>query len=587
MESTAAGPDGMRLSAGEMSQAAAELLAQQSERRKRGRPPVSSAGSVAGGSMASSVDSGQPAEGAEGAEKKRKVATAVPTGGTVNVVAAKKAAAALIRESPTYKRLIDVEERIDLAIMRKQQDIKDALKTQSYTTTRTFRLYLFNTYRSQENWNGEEPVVTDSTTSDENANRTESVTTRESEDPVNATGDLPSWSLRIQGQLLPATVEVKETPVVSKMEECPVDQADPSEQAAHSSAGAMAPGDGSTPSVQVQTPKALPTSMEQTGQEPPQSMPPAPPPPYVPPVQARTESGTSHRFTDVFRKIVIELDRSMYADRNLIEWNRHEKEAPADGIELTRPGEKNCKVTVFLYVDHKPDRFKLSLTLARLVGVRQDTRSGVFMAVWQYIKKLKLQCVDDRTSIRVDSGLKTLMPASYLNLATIKLQQLFEVVKMHMGPPDPIQIEYNIKLSGNVVDNQDCYDIQVDLPDDGLKESAQSAGIFGLAYPNSAEFVALNDKHLEALEQVGYHKRRREFFESFCADPIGFINDLIMSQTRDLKVIAGTTGRNPEEERRSSYYQQQWVHEAIPRYLLRKAISDASRKVNENAGESR
>jgi chromatin remodeling complex protein RSC6 len=583
-----AAPDGVRLTAGEMSQAAAELLTQQSERRKRGRPPMSAGGSAGGGSMASSVDSGQAADGSESAEKKRKVANGTATGGTVNVAVAKKAAAALIRESPTYKRLIDVEERIDLAIMRKQQDIKDALKTKSYTTTRTFRLYLFNTYRSQENWNGEEPMVTDSAVSDENANNTESVTTRDSEERPNATGDVPSWSLRIQGQLLPPTVEQKE-PIAVVAEHT---GANLTSTAGHSvpAGGSLAAPEARDLTVQTNVTQAGPDLSEPTKQEQPvqealpSPPPPPPPPPYVPPVQARPDGGKTQRFTDVFRKIVIELDREVYRDRNLIEWNRNEKETPADGIELTRPGEKECKVTVFLYVDHKPERFKVSLGLSRLIGVRQDTRSGIFMAIWQYIKKLKLQCADDRASVRIDSGLKTLMPAAFVNFATIKLHQLFEVVKMHMGPADAIQIEYNVKLSGNVVDNQDCYDVQVDLPDDALKESAQAAGIFGLTYPNSAEFIALNDKHTEALELLGFHKRRREFFESFCADPIGFINDLIMSQTRDLKVIAGGTGRNPEEERRSSYYQQQWVHEAIPRYLLRKAISDASKKVNESAG---
>jgi SWI/SNF-related matrix-associated actin-dependent regulator of chromatin subfamily D len=214
------------------------------------------------------------------------------------------------------------------------------------------------------------------------------------------------------------------------------------------------------------------------------------------------------------------------------------------------------------------------------MSVRSDSRSGVFMAVWQYIKKAKLQCVDDRSSIRVDAGLRTLMPATHADHATIKLQQLFEVIKMHMGPPDPIQLEHTIKLSGNVVANQACYDIQVEVPDESLQESAKSAGVFGLTYPGSAEFVALNEKHLEALEQVAHHKRRRDFLEGFCANPVEFINHLILSQTRDLKVIAGSSGRNPEEERRASFYQQQWVHEAVPRYLLRKAIADAAKKTS-------
>eukprot|EP00173_Palmaria_palmata_P005224 Plantae.Rhodophyta-Palmaria_palmata.ctg8838.p1 GENE.Plantae.Rhodophyta-Palmaria_palmata.ctg8838~~Plantae.Rhodophyta-Palmaria_palmata.ctg8838.p1 ORF type:complete len:155 (-),score=33.89 Plantae.Rhodophyta-Palmaria_palmata.ctg8838:147-611(-) len=153
---------------------------------------------------------------------------------------------------------------------------------------------------------------------------------------------------------------------------------------------------------------------------------------------------------------------------------------------------------------------------------------------------------------------------------------------MHMGPPDPIQLDYTIKLSGSVVDNQACFDIKVDVPDESLQDSASGAGVFGLTYPNSSEFVVLGEKHVEALEKIAHHKRRRDFLEGFCSNPVEFINNLILSQTRDLKTIAGSSGRNPEEERRASFYQQQWVREAVPRYLLRKAIADTAKKASEN-----
>lgn len=114
-----------------------------------------------------------------------------------------------------------------------------------------------------------------------------------------------------------------------------------------------------------------------------------------------------------------------------------------------------------------------------------------------------------------------------------------------------------------------------------LSESAQKSGIFGLSFPQDVQYHALKEKHVEALEKIALHKRRRDFFINFCENPVEFINNLILSQTRDLKVIGGSTGRNPEEERKASFYQQQWVHEAIPRYLLRKAIADTAKKTAE------
>lgn len=590
-------PSGVRLTDGGISRAAAELLATNSDRRKRGRPA-----SVADGGYGYNAPPPLP-HPSRPAEPDRKRRHGGGPSQPVNVGVAKKAAAALIRESPTYKRLTDTEERIDLAIMRKQQDIKDALKSRSYTRSRTFRVYVFNTYRSQ-------PGNPDETSDDDGGESKGDSRARiggdDSESGDSFVGhkeaaaatahahgvpslELPSWSLRIQGQFLP------ESPVPSAPEAAAAGagvgaSSDPANVSV-AGAGMNADADGeANPERLVTDADVRPAPAANLGADgrtlsngdaSVDAGPFIPPPPPVPATPILL------RCTDVFKKIILELDKEVVPQNNLIEWNRADGEPASDGFELSRAGDIECKVRIFMYIDHKPERFKLSFVLSRLIGMKSDTRSGVFMAVWEYIKKSRLQCADDRTSVRVDQGLKTLMPATHADQPTIKLQQLFEVIKMHMCPPDPIQIEHAIKLSGNVVDNQACYDIQVEVPDETLQESARQAGTFGLTYPNSAEYVALNDKHLEALEQVAHHKRRREFLEGFCANPIEFINHLILSQTRDLKVIAGSSGRNPEEERRSSFYQQQWVHEAVPRYLLRKAIADAAKKTADETGVTR
>jgi chromatin remodeling complex protein RSC6 len=569
----AAAHHGVRLNDRSVGQAAAELLQSQSERRKRGRPPTHGQFGYAGAN--------QPASAAH-PEKRHATGGVSAPQPSVNVTVSKKAAAALIKESPTYKRLVETEERIDLAIMRKQQDIKDTLKTHSYTSTRVFRLYIFNTYRSQASQasavfdddensadadesgqgatsSGAENDITDALK--DSGDDWTNVDIDGGEDDVAQTPgpsvDCPSWSLRLQGQLLSlAQVPLDPSPGLDADNTCsPV-------------------ADGASPGAEARASTSLGNGMPSSST------------PHLTtfPSQSQLGENNSAKCTNVFRKIVIELDSDVYPESNIVEWNRNEAEPPADGIEISRGGDTECKATVLLYLDHKPERYKLSFVLSRLIGVKTDSRSGVFMAVWQYIKKMKLQCVDDRTSIRMDAGLQTLLSGTTTSAGVIKLQHLFEVIKMHMGPPDPIQIEFDIKLSGNVVDNQACYDIQIELPDDGLRESAASAGIFGLTYPRSAEFLALNDKHMEALEQVAYHKRRRDFLEGFCANPVDFINHVILSQTRDLKVIAGSSGRNAEEERRASFYQQQWVHEAVPRYLLRKAISDTAKKAAGGSG---
>lgn len=511
---------GVPLNERDVGRAAAEFLASSTERRKRGRVPT-----VNG----STLD-----------PPRKKLEMGGPR--HVDVSAARKSAIALMRESPSYKQLVEMEERLDLAIMRKQQDMKEALKSQYQTESRVFRLYLFNTYRSQP----------------EGAGVTEE--------------DVPSWSLRIQGQLLPKGEEpassVQKTPAEAANAQAPqqmrtIDEANSSAQVApisstvasgHAGTTAAAPAPGITGTNTGATSQHIASHGES------QSILAGPPP----------------KCSDIFKRIVIELDKELYPENNLIEWKRNDKEPSSDGFEISRAGSTEFSAKIFLYVDQKPERYRLSYALSRLLAVRTDTRSGIFSAVWQYVRKMRLQCVDDRTAVRLDDGLKTLLGPANAAVEVLKLQQLFSVVKSHMGPPEPLMIEYQVRLSGDVVDNQDCYDIQVDVQDTTLEESARKSGLFGLSFPPSANFKILNEKHLEALEKISQHKKRREYFEGFCSNPVQFINHLILSQTRDLKVLGGSTGRNPEEERRASFYQQQWVHEAVPRYLLRKAIADTA-----------
>lgn len=506
--------EGLRPEARDIGRAAADLLGPNSDRRKRSR--TSGIGSNGHGAYSTME---------------------APKNTSVHA----QAAAALARESPSYKRLVEMEERLDLAIMRKQQDIREALKTQAPVCKRVFRLYIFNTYRSQP---GKEGVTNE---------------------------DVPSWSLRIQGQLLPTAPPASHGGASARM------QAGSSSAMGNAGqAGGAANGLPAAPNAHMQAGAGQPgehhgmAGMAAHGGG------------YAgyPPIE---EPGSKLRTSDIFKRIVVELDNELYPENNLIEWKHNERDLASDGFEISRKGSEECRVRILLDVNHTPEVFKLSPQLASVLGLKSDTRAGIFVALWQYVKKNRLQCVDDRNAVRLDSGLKALLPSTAAAREHIRLASLYELAKTHMLLLEPLEVEYSIRLSGNVVDNQDVYDIQVNVEDRALQESAKKSGIFGLTFPVSAEYTALKEKHYEALAKIALHKRRRDFFEGFCKNPCEFINHLVLSQTRDLKVLGGSTGRNPEEERRASFYQQQWVHEAIPRYLLRKAIADTAKKTSESA----
>lgn len=507
---------------------AAEFMSSSSDRRKRARPST-----------------------AVPEPPRKKTAPS-----TINLEAARRSALDLVRESPSFKRLVDIEERLDLAIMRKQQAVKETLKADLQSEPRIFRLYVFNTFRAQPNPQPADPLPPDAP-----------------EPPPRPPGDVASWSLRIQGKLLPRG-DTSETPAAAEWRPHQPGAPLPGTQGATTSgvptstpgsntpaAGrpGTAPGSGSTGSNAQGAAAAVGAISGNGGAD-----------------AGGVLGGHIPKCSDVFSRIVVELDKELYPSNNLIEWKRSEREPSCDGFEISRAGSKEFTARIYLYVDHKPTRYRVSDVLARLIGVQSETRSGIFSSMWQYVKKNRLQCVDDRTAVRLDAGLKTLLGPNNTRVEVVKLQQLFAIVKNHMGVPDPLILEYDVKLGGDVVDNQECYDIHVNVTDISSLESARQAGVFGMGLQQSAEYDALTEKHLSALEKIEVHRKRRDFFEGFCANPVQFINHLILSQTRDLKVMSGSTGRNPEEERRSGFYQQQWVHEAVPRYLLRKAIADTA-----------
>lgn len=528
-------PSHLSMNEGDISKAAAEFLTASSERRKRSRASI-------GGS----------------AELARKRGAMQPIDGEL----ARKSTMALMQESPSFKRLVELEGQLDLAIMRKQTTLTELLKTETQSESRIFRLYIFNTYRSQPGTDGVTP------------------------------DDVGSWSLRIQGKLLPkgdgAASDSVPPAVLNSVDVSSGTAATTGTGAGmkttliSSTANGIGGNGTNTTNASASVSNSqfaqriLNTNMADGASNGPGGS----------TENTSVITGEEPRCSDVFNRIVVELDKEIYPKNNVIEWKRGERENACDGFEISRAGSQEFVAKIYLFVDHKPARYRLSADLARIIGSQYETRSGVFSSIWQYVKKHRLQCVDNRTAVRLDDGLKSLLGPSNKNLRTVKTHSLFSILKNHMGPAEPLRIEYEVRLSGDVVDNQDCYDIHVHVADMSMLELARKTGVFGLPVTNSSEYEALNERHLQALEKIAYHKKRREFFEGFCADPVQFINHLILSQTRDLKVLGGSTGRNPEEERRTGFYQQQWVHEAVPRYLLRKAIADTAEDTTENGLKS-
>jgi SWI/SNF-related matrix-associated actin-dependent regulator of chromatin subfamily D len=124
------------------------------------------------------------------------------------------------------------------------------------------------------------------------------------------------------------------------------------------------------------------------------------------------------KFSHFFKAITVELDRNkdIHPEGNIIEWrkpapNAHPGTAPQgpaefDGFEFERKGDENVNCTIKLVRDEVPDRFHLSPALGDLLDTKEDTRAGIVMGIWEYVRINGLQDPDERRTINCDANLK-------------------------------------------------------------------------------------------------------------------------------------------------------------------------------------
>uniref|UniRef100_A0AAX7TDZ1 DM2 domain-containing protein n=1 Tax=Astatotilapia calliptera TaxID=8154 RepID=A0AAX7TDZ1_ASTCA len=241
-------------------------------------------------------------------------------------------------------------------------------------------------------------------------------------------------------------------------------------------------------------------------------------------------------------------------------WHRMPTTQETDGFQVKRPGDVNVKCTLLLMLDHQPPQYKLDPRLARLLGVHTQTRASIMQALWLYIKNNKLQDSHEKEYINCNRYFRQIFGCPRMRFSEIpmKLAGLLQ-------HPDPIIINHVISVDPNDQKKTACYDIDVEV-DDPLKGQMNS---FLSSTTNQQEIAALEMKIHETIEYINQLKTERDFMLSFSNNPQEFIKDWLKSQSRDLKLMTDVTG-NPEEERRTEFYHEPWVPEAVGRYVYSK-----------------
>jgi len=255
------------------------------------------------------------------------------------------------------------------------------------------------------------------------------------------------------------------------------------------------------------------------------------------------------KFSSFFKKITIYLDQTLYPDNHVILWENSRSPAFHEGFEVERKGDKEFTAIIRLEMNYVPEKFRLSAALTQALGLEVETRARVVTALWHYVKVKKLQDPNDPSVFNCDPALRKVFTEEKVKFAAApsKLAQ-------HLSPLQPIHLEHRIKLSGNNPSGQMCYDVLVDVPFPLEKEMSD----FLASTEKCEEIDDYENAIAGAIKKINEHRRRRAFFLGFSQSPAEFINTLIGSQDRDLKVVAGDAIRNAEKERRSDFFNQHW-----------------------------
>ncbi|KAF9083698.1 SWI SNF, matrix associated, actin dependent regulator of chromatin, sub d, member 1 [Mortierella sp. AD031] len=280
---------------------------------------------------------------------------------------------------------------------------------------------------------------------------------------------------------------------------------------------------------------------------------------------------TSRKFSSFFRSVMIELDRdsNLYPNGNFVEWHKSANQADVDGFEIKRHGDENVKVKVILHVDNSPERFKLSPELADVLAIDVETRPGIMMALWQYIKFHQLQDPEDKRNINCDQKL-----AALFGQPKISFPALPELIGRFLSPPEPIVLEYTVRVDKPYHLSSHCYDLDVELDDPTFKSKISS--LLSSTSLNAAnntlpkQIYAQDEQIMQYIQSMHNSKTKRDFLLRFANDPADFLDRWVASQSRDLEVILGESHVNLEEQRRADFYNQQWVNEAVFHYMTAK-----------------
>lgn len=148
--------------------------------------------------------------------------------------------------------------------------------------------------------------------------------------------------------------------------------------------------------------------------------------PSTPPQSSRPSQERT-KLSHFFKSITVDFDRN----KNLqpqgmtqVEWKKPPTQpnmptlppaADFDSLEFERKSDENINCTLNFYRDEAPERYLLDKPLSELLDTMEDDRTSIVMGIWEYIKAMGLQQSDEKRYIHCDDRLRAVSHRPFPN----------------------------------------------------------------------------------------------------------------------------------------------------------------------------
>ncbi|KAH9062649.1 SWI/SNF complex subunit [Lactarius deliciosus] len=282
------------------------------------------------------------------------------------------------------------------------------------------------------------------------------------------------------------------------------------------------------------------------------------------PNQRARDRTPPRQFSTLIKTMVVELDRdpALYSDSNVVEWHQNPSHPILDGFTIRRTGDTPTKMRLILHLLQYPEQFRVLPELGNILGIKEESRTGIIQALWTYIKTNNLQDKVDRKRIHADAALRSIFGAE-----VVPFNFLPELVNRYLAPPNPVVVNYTVNPSIPPPERPTAWDIELKLEDVALKSKMQGVTL-NPSRDTLRELTKLDDEIATLAQSLQSSVLKRQFLQSFAEDPSGFVQTWLASQSRDLESILGSGPSEgatirKEDLSRSEFFRMPWVEEAV------------------------